>query len=69
MKQLQETRLSIASSSAQSGNRKASASLAINQGSSNSYQNFAATAIVAVGFALFVFAVRYVMKTINYDEL
>lgn len=70
MKKIQETRLTTASTSAsQNGNRKASVSLAVNQGSSNSYQNVLATAIVAIGFAFFLYSVRYVLKTISYDEL
>jgi len=70
MKKIQENRLSTASTSAcQNGNRKASVSLAVNQGSSNSCQNVLATVIVAIGFAFFAYSVRYVFKTISYDEL
>lgn len=69
MKAIHETRLkSINSSNAQTGIRKPSVSLAINQGSSNNYQNVIATAIVAIGFAFFAFSVRYVLKSISYDE-
>lgn len=68
MKKILESRLDTASTS-QNGSRKASVSLAVNQGSSNSYQNVLATAIVAVGFAFFAYSVRYVLKTISYDEL
>jgi len=69
MKKIQETRLNSASSViAQNGSRKPSVSLAINQGSSNNYQNVIATAVVAIGFALFAYSVRYVLKSISYDE-
>jgi len=37
-------------------------------GSSNNYQNMIATAVVAVGFALFAISVRYVLKSISYEE-
>jgi len=70
MKRIQENRLSNASSAAgQAGNRKSSVSLGGNQGSSNSYQNVLASVIVAIGFAFFAFSVRYVLKTISYEEL
>lgn len=72
MKKIQETRLAAlanSSSASQSGSRRSSIALAVNQGSSNSYSNVLATAIVAVCFAFFAYSVRYVLKTISYDEL
>nr|QBH73229.1 ubiquitin-conjugating enzyme E2 j2 [Isotomurus palustris] len=69
MKAIQETRLrSSNQSSSQNGVRKPSVSLGINQGSSNNYQNVIATAVVAIGFALFAYSVRYVLKSLSYDE-
>jgi len=69
MKTIQETRIkSSTQTNSLSGVRKASVSLGINQGSSNNYQNVIATAVVAIGFALFAYSVRYVLKSLSYDE-
>lgn len=38
------------------------------QGSSSNYHNAIATAAVLIGFAIFAYSVKYVLKTMAYEE-
>lgn len=70
MKTIHETRLKSLESSAiqakllctSGGHSSAS------QGSSSNYQNAIATAAVLIGFAIFAYSVKYVLKTMAYEE-
>lgn len=69
MKSMAESRLkSITANNSHSSNSQKSSSSARSAGSSNNYQNMIATAVVAVGFGLFAISVRYVLKSISYDQ-
>lgn len=69
MKVTAESRLrSMSATNSHAGNQQRSSSSTRSAGSSNNYQSMLATGVVAVGFALFAISVRYVLKSISYEE-
>lgn len=70
MKSIHETRLKTLESSGIQAKLlcAASSSHSASQGSTSNYHNAIATAAVLIGFAIFAYSVKYVLKTMAYEE-
>jgi len=70
MKSIQETRMKTLESNGIQANLlcASTGTSSGSQGSSSNYHNAIATAAVVIGFAIFAYSVKYVLKTMAYEE-